>query len=77
MAAVSIQLMPRATACWMAAIESASSWLPHPVGPSATADGPRAEADLGDVKTARSERALDGPHHATSFRCRSSGRYAE
>ena len=44
------------------------------VGPTATADGPRAEADLGDLKTARSERASQESHNASSSTgCRGSG----
>ena len=42
---------------------------PPPVGPSATADGPGAEADLGDSQTAYAERTCQQFHHATSFCC--------
>src|SRR5438132_6674506 len=40
-----------------------------PVGPSATSDGPRAEADLGDLQTACAERTFQQFHHATSLCC--------
>jgi len=65
MAAVSTQLMPRETACRMAATDSGVVLASPAVGPASAPDGPGSETDLGDAKIGGSQRAFQQFLHGT------------